>query len=104
MSIDMGTSSQRMCARKRALFCYLTSACMITGCGGANIDQLRTRAAFDFNCPADQVQFVPLDDRTQGVTGCGQRATYVESCGSHDGYGGKHDCTWVLNTDAKPHQ
>lgn len=72
----------------------------VAGCG-ASKDQLRARAAFDLNCPSSQVEIVTLDDRTKGVTGCGQRATYVENCGWRDGYGGKHDCTWVLNTDAR---
>jgi len=73
---------------------------LVSGCG-ATPDQLRARAAFDLSCPKDQLSLVKLDDRTQGVTGCGQKATYVENCGSHDGYGGKHDCTWVLNTDSR---
>jgi hypothetical protein len=72
------------------------------GCGGASGEQLRARAAFDLNCPSEQIQIVVLDDRTQGVTGCGQRGTYVENCGWRDGYGGKHDCTWILNTDSHP--
>jgi hypothetical protein len=71
------------------------------GCGGASVEQLRTRAAFDLQCPESSITLVHLDERTQGVTGCGQRATYVESCTMMDGYGGKHDCTWVLNTDSK---
>jgi hypothetical protein len=71
------------------------------GCGGASVEQLRARAAFDLQCPESSITLVHLDDRTQGVTGCGQRATYVESCTMMDGYGGKHDCTWVLNTDSK---
>jgi hypothetical protein len=80
-----------------AAICAIIGA---VGCG-ASPDQLRARAAFDMNCPGDRIQLVEIDDRTRGVTGCGQRATYVESCGWRDGYGGKHDCTWVLNTDAK---
>jgi hypothetical protein len=71
------------------------------GCG-ASEDQLRVRASFDLNCRGDQLQLVQLDDRTQGVTGCGQRVTYVENCGWRDGYGGKHDCTWILNVDSHP--
>jgi hypothetical protein len=73
----------------------------VCSCGGATDDQLRARAAFDMSCPRQQIELVRLDDRTTGVSGCGQKATYVESCGMIDGYGGKHDCTWVLNTDAR---
>src|SRR5947209_4258169 len=45
------------------------------GCGGATVEQLRARAAFDLQCPEASIKLVELDDRTQGVTGCGQRAT-----------------------------
>ncbi len=68
---------------------------------GATEEQLRARAAYDMDCSKDSLHIVEIDDRTRGVTGCGQKATYVESCGSTDGYGGKHDCTWVQNTDSK---
>jgi hypothetical protein len=73
----------------------------LVACGGATADQLRARAAFDLNCPQSQVNVVELDERTRGVRGCGQQATYVENCSMIDGYGGKHDCTWVLNTDSR---
>ena len=72
------------------LFLFALFAC------GASAEQLQTRAAFDLNCPAQQISVIELDGRTRGVTGCGQRATYVESCDRVDGYG-KHGCTWVLN-------
>jgi len=76
----------------------------LAACGGATTEQLRARAAFDLDCPQHKIQLVEIDERTQGVNGCGQRATYVESCGHVDGYGGKHDCTWILNTDSKRHK
>jgi hypothetical protein len=53
--------------------------------------KLQARAAFDLNCPVEQLEFVEIDLRTQGVAGCGQRATYVET------YSG----TWVLNSDVR---
>jgi hypothetical protein len=69
-------------------------------CGGATVEQLGPRASFDLNCPSNQLSVVKLDERTMGVQGCGQRATYVESCTSVDGYG-KHGCTWVMNNDSR---
>jgi hypothetical protein len=38
---------------------------------------------------------VTIDDDTKGVTGCGQRATYVKVCG-RDRYG-VEDCHWIMN-------
>jgi hypothetical protein len=76
-------------------------ALSVSACAGATEEQLRARAAFDMSCPQGKIHLVQLDERTQGVTGCGQKGTYVETCGHVDGYGGKHDCTWVLNTDSK---
>jgi hypothetical protein len=71
-----------------------------TACGGASIDTQRNRAAFDLNCQATELVITKIDDRTQGVSGCNQRATYVETC---QGQGmNRSDCTWLLNTDAKP--
>ncbi len=67
---------------------------------GATDDQLRARAAFDMQCPKNALQLVEIDSQTRGVRGCGQRMTYVESCGFHQGLQ-KGDCTWVANTSSK---
>jgi hypothetical protein len=73
---------------------------LAAGCAGASNDQLRTRAAFDLKCNAGEVQVIELDDRTRGVQGCGQQATYVESCdGPKQNF--NTSCTWVLNSDSK---
>lgn len=67
----------------------------------ATPEQLRTRVAYDFDCPENQLALQQLDDRTYGVTGCGRRGTYVESCDGRKGdFGTK--CTWVLNVDVPP--
>ena len=44
---------------------------------------LRTRAAFDLSCAVRDLEVVVIDQRTFGVTGCGQKATYkyVENIG-----------------------
>ena len=67
----------------------------LLACGGATKDQLKTRAAFDLNCSEGEVQVIKLDSKTRGVSGCGRRATYVESC---DGPPSAiRQCTWVMN-------
>jgi len=50
-------------------------------------DTLRTRAAFDLQCPAGQLKLKALDHNIAGVEGCGQRGTYV--------YNGQTG--WILN-------
>jgi hypothetical protein len=73
----------------------------LLACGAATDDQLRTRAAFDLNCPAAQVTVVELDSDTRGVTACGQRATYVQSCDAPPNNMAR-SCTWVLNSTSQP--
>lgn len=67
---------------------------------GATEDQLRTRSAFDLNCPAEQLSITFIDGMTRGVTGCGQRVTYVQVCDGPPSLG--RSCTWVLNTEGRP--
>ena len=68
---------------------------------GATEAQLKSRAAFDFDCNESQLVLHKIDDRTRGVTGCGHRATYVEVCNAcANGYQGC-DCSWLLNTDGR---
>ncbi len=69
---------------------------LLGGCG-ATLEQLQARAAFDLGCPKEQLSVVELDGQTRGVTGCGKKATYVESCRSAMN-GAPVDCTWVLNS------
>lgn len=73
------------------------SVITLMGCG-ATEEQLRSRAAFDLNCPEDRINVVEIDNRTRGVRGCNQQATYVESCQGPDG---NLNCTWVLNSEGK---
>jgi hypothetical protein len=67
-----------------------------SGCAwGLHEDALRTRAAFDFQCPEDKIaltKLAPGNDASigaiMGADGCGRRATYVqEQLGS-----------WIMNT------
>lgn len=61
---------------------------------GASVDQLMSRATFDFDCPRPELQIHELGDMARGVTGCGRRLTYVEVCENR--VDGMH-CTWVIN-------
>ena len=65
----------------------------LVGCG-ATEDQLRARAAFDMRCNQESLRIVTIDNRTKGVEGCGQHATYIESCNDPINETG---CTWVMN-------
>jgi hypothetical protein len=79
----------------------LELSCAATG--DSTLSQLRARAAFDMDCPKSQITTVTIDDRTRGVRGCGQRATYVQQCEPITWNGTTIDekCTWVLNNDSK---
>jgi hypothetical protein len=62
-------------------------------------EQLRTRAAFDMQCPAEQLQVVSLDTQIRGVTGCGQRRTYVAVCNGQPG-NAMTTCNWVADSSS----
>lgn len=65
----------------------LTCLVGLTLCGCASFANrktaaVRTRAAFDMACAADQLQITPLSNEmmeraTYGVTGCNKKASYV---------------------------
>ena len=77
-------------------------AFVLSGGCGASVEQLRSRASFDLSCPESQIQTTQIDDRTVGVRGCGQQATYVETCSNPQaGFGTGSGCTWVLNADSR---
>ncbi|MEQ9501794.1 MAG: hypothetical protein RIT81_33290 [Deltaproteobacteria bacterium] len=86
---------------------YLVLAVLLAGCAAtrASHEQLLARASFDLECDASALEVVQIDDKTRGVKGCGQRATYVSTCETGaNRYGTyQHDCTWVMNaTNGKP--
>ena len=73
-----------------------SAALLFVGFGCASeIDSLRTRAAFDFQCAESRIMIRNLDEEghSYGVTGCSQRAVYLYDCDAHAGY----DCKWVRN-------
>jgi len=65
----------------------------VTACGGTN--SLKTRAAFDLDCPEEQLQVVELGRSARGVTGCGRKASYVCLSGAT----ASACSTWVLNSE-----
>src|SRR5262245_29219570 len=69
----------------------LVAVLAVPGCMTAGSDQLRTRAAFDMQCPEERVQLVGLDLHSRGVVGCGRHATYVSVCGGCT-------CAWLCDT------
>jgi len=76
----------------------LSSIGLLWSCGSGT-EQLRKRAAFDFDCPEDQIEVYELDARTRGVRACGHRGTYIDTCGPSEAGDG---CTWILNSDSTP--
>jgi|SRR6478609_2042011 len=73
----------------------LPSITMGASCGAEQSDLTR-RASFDLSCPEAQLRTIDLGGGTQGVQGCGKKATYVEKCDGQPGYIGT-SCGWVLN-------
>jgi hypothetical protein len=72
----------------------LALALLTSGCAG--MSNLKKRAAFDMQCPQDQLVVTELGNTTYGVEGCGQRGTYV--C-KQDTARGCDD--WILNSDTE---
>lgn len=75
----------------------LLVACSLSviGCFAAatpNLATLKTRAAFDLNCPQKDLELVKLSAEVYGVTGCSRRASYVNSPSSYD--------EWLMNSDS----
>jgi hypothetical protein len=83
----------RRLSRALALLLALAGA----GCATtreAETHPLIQRATFDLDCPREKLSWRKFDDQTIGVKGCGQKATYIESC---SGEGWNHNCVWVRN-------
>ena len=76
------------------LFAFATASCASFA---ADQSDLTRRAAFDLSCPEGQLRTVDLGGGTQGVMGCGMKATYVEKCNGQRGHMGT-TCGWELNS------
>lgn len=92
MLVDSVSVGLRLLAMRYALFVVMASGCISSASG----DQLTRRASFDLNCPTSNLRYRQIDDRTQGVSGCGKRATYVESC-EGPRTSANTNCTWLIN-------
>jgi hypothetical protein len=71
-------------------------ACPPEGCAALDPpDELHTRAAFDLQCPARQLELFELSDRSwdTGVRGCGRQAVYKMIRG-----------VWTLDSPIQPLQ
>jgi hypothetical protein len=82
---------------KRTLMAVLVVG-TVSGCANQG-ELVRRRAAFDLSCAAEQLQVTELTDRAFGVTGCGQKATYVVEGLCKPGY----PCVPVLNSPKEGH-
>jgi hypothetical protein len=83
----------------RRLLQVLTIPLALAGSGCATtttkeVHPLIKRASFDLDCPREKLTWRKFDDLTYGVKGCGQKATYIESC---RGNGVNETCVWVRN-------
>jgi hypothetical protein len=82
--------------RKRLLLpVAFASACLLFAGCGATLTQLRTRAAFDFDCQADSISVREMDPGTRVAAGCGKQAVYVEN------YNQNLRPVWMLNSEVK---
>lgn len=67
---------------------------VLVACVGAR--NLRKQAAFDLQCPEDNLQITELGKTTRGVQGCGRQASYVCT----DAAAGAINCKeWRINSD-----
>ncbi len=55
----------------------LVSLLLLAGCASTMQDAVLSRAAFDLECPSNQLFVQELGVRTIGARGCGKRATYI---------------------------
>lgn len=59
----------------------LASGCVTVPTDARAVPAVHKQAAFDFDCPQDQLQIMELGHHKYGAKGCGKKATYtVSSC------------------------
>lgn len=85
------------------LLAYAATACVTTPAGN-----VESRAAFEMDCPAKELEVTPLSKDTVGVSGCGRRLVYIKQCKMDVGCPAflclgplVQACTWVLNSDSR---
>jgi len=72
---------------------FLALSLVFLACG-PSIGSVAPQAAFDLDCPEEEVEVVPISEGVVGVNGCGQRATYVRT-------GNGIGANWILSSKAK---
>jgi hypothetical protein len=88
---------------KRVIVLFVLGASSI-GCSTvpARVNLLKERAAFDLQCPKEQIETTDLGGgKTYGVRGCGKQVTYVAGYSCKNSAALKY-CKWVMNTDSQP--
>jgi hypothetical protein len=79
----------------------LLMSLMVVGVGcstTADVATVAPRASFDMGCPEAQLNIVQVDEMTAGVTGCGEKKTYVLRCPHDCTNTAICPCTWELNS------
>jgi hypothetical protein len=76
--------------------CVSVACGTLAGQSHPTAEQLTRRASFDLDCAEGNLRYTGIDSKTQGVAGCGKRATYVEQCTKLGQYSDTQ-CTWLLN-------
>lgn len=73
---------------------------LTASCASASQRQLLARASSDLRCNKGDLTVVELDAQTRGVSGCGKRQMYLESCNGRKDSPSRR-CTWVSNSHAR---
>jgi hypothetical protein len=80
-----------------AMYMLAGASLWVVGCASTDVGKLRARAAFEMDCSKNKLTVTSLGGNAYGVSGCGQRATYIEQCGG-PGTSWGDLCIWVRNS------
>ncbi len=76
-------------SKARLQISALTLTCLLTTACGSFGQIVKERAAFDLNCPAEQLKVTELPGKAYGAEGCNQRVSYTCTMG---GFGENKRC------------
>jgi hypothetical protein len=79
---------------ERWVLLAVSLACVSCGLG---LDALRPRAAFDLRCPEAELEIVAFPGDAAGVSGCGRRASFRQTC-AVGAFGARERCAWLLQS------
>jgi hypothetical protein len=74
--------------------CAFLALSLVACACGPTVQSVAPQAAFDLDCPAENLELVEVQVGVVGVNGCGQRATYVRT-------GNGPAANWILSARAK---